>query len=100
MIRRLNLTCVFLLALVCYALWFSAAFTFACDLTRYEFNEQKMGVPISLILYAPDDKSAEEIPKAFNSSNASSITIPFAIPPTSNRTFFSTRTPRSSRVQT
>ena len=60
MIRRLNLTCVFLLALVCYALWFSAAFTFACDLTRYEFNEQKMGVPISLILYAPDDKSAEE----------------------------------------
>ena len=60
MIRRLNLTCVFLLALVCYALWFSAAFTFACDLTRYEFSEQKMGVPISLILYAPDDKSAEE----------------------------------------
>ncbi len=36
----------------------------AVDLERYEFHEQKMGVPASLILYAPSEEKANEAASA------------------------------------
>ena len=46
----------------------------AGELERYEFQEQKMGVPASLILYAPDEEKAKEaaaaVWKKFDELNA------------------------------
>ena len=56
----LRLFCCVFLALLLETFLGSALRARDVDLQRYEFQEQKMGVPTSLILYAPDEEIAKE----------------------------------------
>ena len=54
-----------ILAVFGVAVWEATALAAeACGLRRYEFHEQKMGVPVSLIFYAHDAKKAEDAAEA------------------------------------
>ena len=60
----LRLLGLFFLACFSATFFYGASSASAVELKRYEFSEQKMGVPASLIFYAPNEEKAKEAASA------------------------------------